>query len=190
MSIEITFEGSEEKIIKALEAKNLVLIEKVVDKMTLLLEQLQLKIRGRIHSDTGKLADSVKDPKVSVEGSVVRGTLEIGEGAVSEQGFPYAQAVESGFKRPAIKPLTKEGIRMYLNPKGQWRRGHKKGAIKRTGANALKITPKTGDIIFRAAAKPAVFEGEFFVRDSVAEMMDVVDEEMMKTIREAITGWV
>jgi hypothetical protein len=77
---------------------------------------------------------------------------------------------------------------MYLNKKGQWRRGHHKGAVTRRGADTLRMQVKSGEIIYRQRANIPAIEGQFYVRDSVEEMREEFISEIEATIRGVIYG--
>jgi hypothetical protein len=182
--ISFSFDGSDTRAVAALRVTNERLTVMLLEKMTFLMTRLQEKIRGKIHSVSGKLSSSIDNPRAEVEGTNIVGKLDVGKTAISEDGFNYTMAVEKGIEKEyEIHPLAVEGTRMYLNPKGLWRRGHHKGAIRRFGQGNLQLfSQKLGKEVFASYVTHGPVEGKYFIKSSLEEMQEEFRQGIIETL--------
>ena len=181
--LKFDYNGSDIQIIADLNVTSNRLIEALLEKMTLMMRRLQEKARGKLAGGryaTGQLADSIENPRAELEGKKIIGKLDWGK------GVPYARAVEFGVPGTyVIYPLTKGGTKGAFNEKGRWRRGHLKGAIVRTGQDALYFySERLGKSVFADYVFHPAIKAKHFMGESIIELEDTIRDEMRKTVTE------
>lgn len=165
------------------------LVPALVEKMTFLMTKLQAKAQANAPKLTGKLAESIKNPRAEAEGNRVVGKLDWGGGDVSKYAIPqeiggkgYYQEDEQGDTvKYAINP--KKGVGAYRGGKPFGKEVAAHGAIPGKKVLAFIGTKAyAGKQIFA----PYVFHPpqtpKWFMRDSLAEMKLEIIQELSATL--------
>ena len=189
----ISTANSETKVVAELGLTNRILINSLLEKMTVLMRRLQAKIQGRLedlpYSKTGKLRDSIANPRAEIESGNIVGRLDWGKTAISEDGFNYALAFEEGIQRPyVIYPLGKSGTKGFYDAKGHWKTSHGKNRFVRFGANKLHFfSNNVGKMVFASYARHDAVSGRHVIKTSVDEFEDDIRKGLFATVNEVLT---
>jgi hypothetical protein len=176
--LEFTFNGTDVKVTRVLDEKAALLMDKLVERLTLSMTKIQAKARAKApHGETGALEESISNPRAHAEGKTIVGELDWGGGDAS----PYARAMEEGgLKEYAVNP--KEGVGAYRGgfAFGKYRPAHP--AVK--AKEVLRWYSADGGKVFAAYAFRKPLRARHFMRDSLDESR----EEINRGIRETLSG--
>lgn len=174
MGFRITLEGTDTKVIFDIRRRIEVLNTVLMEKMTYLMTKLQNKAREKV---SGRIKNSIRNPRASVEGTAIIGTLDWGgeETTVSNKGgkaYDIARILEEGAKAHVIHPLTLKGSR-----------AHEKGAKRRFGKDTLHFySAKLGKEVFADYVFHPGVPAAHFMRDTLAEMKGDIIEGLAQAI--------
>lgn len=179
----VKFNSNDQRVRAALEAKNERLLNAVVDKMTFMMTKLQQKVVGetlpRVATRrSGKLADSITNPRAELSGTTVIGMLDYAGGAAW-----YGNVFEKGRKGYPVNPL---GQATGNTGPGQARGGtpgRKKGEKRRFGANVLSW--QEGGTWYYY---PFVFIDPRAPTPFMAPALQEMKDEIVKGLKDSIVG--
>lgn len=177
---ELKFSIDASKFIGRMQSKQSQLVDALTVKMTYLMTRLQQKARA---GTVGRIAESIRNPRVEVSGTVLTGKLDWGGAptTVSYEGgkpFDIARIYAEGTTKDSwpINPLTTEGTREHV-----------KGAKRRFGANVLgNKEDEFGPVAY--VFHPKII-GRNFIKDALDEMKSEIPNEIRKTVQGVLQGF-
>jgi len=172
--LDLSFDGSDVRVVSHLQATSRLLQETLVAKMTALMTRVQYRLRQKYSSGkyaTGELANSVSNPRAEIGQGQVIGRLDVSS--------PHAQFVEEGTKAHVIYPkeVIIKGTMASLG----------KAAVRRQviGKAALHFySDRLGKAVFADYVFKDPISGKYHVRNTLNDMQ----EEFRKGIQEALEG--
>jgi hypothetical protein len=174
--VNFSFNGTEVKVVAALQARQGRMVALLTEKMTYLMVKLQEKIQSKTK---GIVSESIRNPRAVNQSGVITGYLDWGGEPTTvtyKTGKPYdiAQILNEGAKAHAINPLTVEGTRL-----------HEKGAVRRFGSNVLHFeSARLGKEVFAAYVFHPGVAGQHFIESSIEEMRVTFAQEIAATLQQ------
>lgn len=174
--LKFSFNGSDVRVVAALQVKNERLVEALVQKMTFLMTRLQQKVQGetlpRVTTRrSGKLSDSITNPRAEAVGETIVGKLSWAGGSAW-----YGRVFERGRRAYAINPLGTKGSIKNIRP-------HGKGTPRRFGQNVLSWVENGQRYYYPAVFIPAMTPHPF-----MAPALEEMRGEIVSGLRSAVLG--
>ena len=175
---DISFDGSDIKVVNLLQIKTRLLQETLVAKMTSLMTRVQYRLREKYASGkyaTGHLADSVQNPRATVINDRVVGELTIGDSQ-------KALWLEEGLPPKTIYPTG-----VFSTVRGQTFRTKEEARTKGSKAHVLAfLSNRLGKNVFANYVQIDAVTGKHYIRNTMDEMRDEFVEATKQALGEIL----
>ena len=195
MSVQMSFGGSDQKVVAWLQLKGPKIIKAIATRLTLLMLKLQQhivrdKLSGQVlHRRTGKLAGSIVAYPAEVSGTTLIGRVE-GAGGVAWYGRVHEYGGTHDYD---IYPVNKKALAFfpqgYANVEGgrQVLRGMKQTTNLTRKSKAIMEFSAQGGIVVRSVHHPAL-PMRAFMRPSQYEMEPTIISELQNAVQTSSNG--